>query len=108
MIHKMNHNILEFVIVVFLMVIKCYKLEILRMIENELEIFDRPIDVINWIKRMSNLEFFKNVDVIPFGDMAFIYPKEMDKATVKNNKVTKGLVWLNPDERWHCQECFLQ
>jgi len=49
------------------------------MIESELEIFDRPIDVINWIKKMSNLEFFKNVDVIPFGDMAFIYPKDMDK-----------------------------
>lgn len=49
------------------------------MIENELEIFDRPIDVINWISRMSNLEFFKNVAVIPFGDMAVIYPKEMDK-----------------------------
>jgi len=35
------------------------------MTENELEIFDRPIDVINWISRMSNLEFFKNVAVIP-------------------------------------------
>ena len=49
------------------------------MTENELEVFDRPIDVINWITRMSNLEFFKNVAVIPFGDMAFIYPKNMDK-----------------------------
>ncbi len=49
------------------------------MTENELEIFDRPIDVINWINRMSDLEFFKNVAVIPFGDMAFIYPKGMDK-----------------------------
>ena len=50
------------------------------MIENELEIFDRPVDVNNWIKQMSNLEFFKNVAVIPFGDMAFIYPKNMDKG----------------------------
>lgn len=50
------------------------------MKENELEIFDRPIDVINWIKRMSELEFFRNVAVIPFGDMAIIYPKNMDKA----------------------------
>ena len=49
------------------------------MTENELEIFDRPIDVINWINRMSNLEFFKNVAVIPFGDMAVIHPKDMDK-----------------------------
>ncbi len=49
------------------------------MTENDLEVFDRPIDVINWIDRMSNLEFFKNVAVIPFGDMAFIYPKEMNK-----------------------------
>ena len=49
------------------------------MPESELEIFDRPIDVINWINRMSNLEFFKNVAVIPFGDMAFIHPKDMDK-----------------------------
>ncbi len=49
------------------------------MTENELEIFDRPIDVINWIKQMSNLEFFKNVAVIPFGDMAVIHPKDMDK-----------------------------
>jgi len=49
------------------------------MTESELEIFDRPIDVINWIKRMSDLEFFRNVAVIPFGDMAFIYPKKMDK-----------------------------
>ena len=49
------------------------------MTESELEIFDRPIDVINWISRMSNLEFFKNVAVIPFGDMAVIYPKDMDK-----------------------------
>lgn len=50
------------------------------MTESELEIFDRPIDVINWISRMSNLEFFKNVAVIPFGDMAVIYPKDMDKG----------------------------
>ena len=49
------------------------------MTENELEVFDRPIDVINWISRMSNLEFFKNVAVIPFGDMAVIYPKDIDK-----------------------------
>lgn len=49
------------------------------MTENELEIFNRPIDVINWIKNMSNLEFFSNVAVIPFGDMAFIYPKDMNK-----------------------------
>ncbi len=49
------------------------------MSENELEIFDRPIDVINGIKQMSNLEFFKIVAVIPFGDMAVIHPKEMDK-----------------------------
>lgn len=49
------------------------------MTESELEVFDRPIDVINWISRMSNLEFFKNVAVIPFGDMAVIYPKEMTK-----------------------------
>jgi len=49
------------------------------MSENELEIFDKPIDVINWINQMSNLEFFKNVSVIPFGDMAVIHPKEMDK-----------------------------
>lgn len=49
------------------------------MTKSELEIFDRPIDVINWIKRMSDLEFFRNVDVITFGDMAFIYPKAMDK-----------------------------
>ncbi len=51
------------------------------MTESELEVFDRPIDVINWIDRMSNLEFFRNVAVIPFGDMAFIYPKDMDKGT---------------------------
>ncbi len=49
------------------------------MTESELEIFDRPIDVINWISKMSNLEFFKNVAVIPFGDMEVIHPKEMDK-----------------------------
>jgi len=49
------------------------------MTESELEIFDRPIDVINWIKQISNLEFFKNVAVIPFGDMAVIHPKDMDK-----------------------------
>ena len=49
------------------------------MTENELEIFDKPIDVINWIKKMSNLEFFKNVAVIPFGDMAVIHPKNMPK-----------------------------
>ena len=49
------------------------------MTESELEIFDRPIDVINWINKMSDLEFFKNVSVIPFGDMGVIHPKEMDK-----------------------------
>ncbi len=49
------------------------------MTESELEIFDRPIDVINWIKQMSDLEFFKNVAVIPFGDMAVIHPKDMNK-----------------------------
>jgi len=52
------------------------------MTENELEIFDRPEDVINWINKMSNLEFFKNVSVIPFGDMGIIYPKGMDKDKV--------------------------
>ena len=49
------------------------------MTENELEIFDRPVDVINWINKMSNLEFFKNVSVVPFGDMAFVYPKGITK-----------------------------
>ncbi len=49
------------------------------MTESELEIFDSPIDVINWINKISNLEFFKNVAIIPFGDMAVIHPKEMDK-----------------------------
>ncbi len=57
------------------------------MTESELEIFDRPIDVINWISKMSNLEFFKNVAVIPFGDMAVIHPKEMD--TDKAIKILK-------------------
>ena len=51
------------------------------MTESELEIFDRPIDVVNWVNKMSNLEFFKNVSVIPFGDMAVIHPKDMDKDT---------------------------
>lgn len=51
-----------------------------KLNNGKVEVYDRPQDVINWIKRMSEkTEFFKNVAVIPFGNMCFVYPKDMTK-----------------------------
>ncbi len=52
--------------------------------------------VIGWLKKVSDMEteFFKSVSVIPFGDMCFIYPKDMekDKAIAKLKNIGECIV----------------
>lgn len=53
------------------------------------ECYETPQYVVNWIKQTSErTEFFKNVSVLPFGEVCLIYPKDMpkDKVIQKLNK----------------------
>ncbi len=44
------------------------------------ECYQTPESVINWLQNISGrTEFFKNINVVPFGEMAFIYPKSMTR-----------------------------
>jgi len=75
------------------------------MIESELEIFDRPIDIINWIKKMSNLESKTTVNPNNISDLdkilyikgirdfydVDIHQEEFDQLY---HKIAKNLEWI--------------
>ena len=38
-----------------------------------------PEDVIKWMSDVNPTVFFESVKVLPFGNMAFVFPKDMDQ-----------------------------